>query len=384
MTRERARDATARAALRRESNPPNPWSATRVEWLGPAPDVEPQVHLEEARSILTRNDSPDIPFDYSLNPYRGCSHACAYCYARPTHTYLGFGAGTDFDAKIVVKINAPRLLERELARRGWKRATVCLSGNTDPYQPLEAHYKLTRACLEVLRAAHNPVVLITKGALVRRDVDVLAGLAQEVGALVHVSIPTADERVARLLEPGAPTPAVRFETLRLLADAGIPTGVAVAPLIMGLTDASVAEVLQSAAAAGATHAFHVPLRLPKEVAAVFEERLRSAFPERADKVLAAQRELRGGALNQAHFGARMQGLGPRYDAARQLFDMTARRLGLVTGEGTHPVVPQHGGTDRVVPQHGGTDRVAPQHGGTDRVAPPLGARGPVQGRLFDG
>ena len=310
-----------------------------MEWLGEPQPAELEVHFEEARSLLSANDSPDIPFRFSINPYRGCTHACSYCYARPTHTWLGFGAGTDFDTRIVVKRNAALVLARELARKGWKREVVCLSGNTDPYQPLEAHYGLTRSCLEVLLAAQTPVMVITKGSLVRRDLDVLRQLAAGPGAIVHISIPTADEQVARLLEPGAPPPSARFESLRQLAAAGIPCGVAVAPLILGLTDSGVATVLDRARDAGARHAFHVPLRLPKEVAEVFEERLRVAFPGRAAKVLHAQEELRGGKLNEPRFGARMGGRGPRYEAARGLFLLHARRLGMGTGEVTSPDLP---------------------------------------------
>lgn len=338
-----------REALRAESNPPNPWLGSHVEWLGEPQAAELRVHLEEARSLLSANDSPDIPFRYSANPYRGCTHACAYCYARPTHTWLGFGAGTDFDTRIVVKTNAPEVLAREVARRSWKREVVCFSGNTDPYQPLEAHYGLTRRCLEVLLGADTPVVLITKGSLVRRDIDLLTRLARGPGALVHVSIPTGDESIARLLEPGAPPPAARFETLRQLAAAGVPCGVAVAPLILGLTDSGVPAVLERAAAAGASHAFHVPLRLPKEVATVFEERLRIAFPGRAAKVLHAQEELRGGKRNESRFGARMGGRGARYEAALALFLLHARRLGLGTGEVTSPNLPSDQGEPRPAP-----------------------------------
>lgn len=318
------------SAPRRVSNPPNPWSSAHVEWLEEPPSVALEVYEEDARSIVATNDSPDVGFERSVNPYRGCQHACAYCYARPTHPYLGFGAGTDFDSRIVVKRNAPELLRRELAgpHRAARGSALAFSGVTDCYQPLEASYGLTRGCLEVCLEFRQTVAIITKSALVRRDQELLVRLQRRAGARVCLSIPFADEADARKLEPFASAPATRFETLRRLAEAGLPVGVAIAPLIPGLNDHQVPEILARARAAGATSAFLVLLRLPSEVRPVFEERLRAAYPERATKVLHALREMKGGMLNRATFGARMRGEGPRWDAVQQLFHLQCRRLGL--------------------------------------------------------
>jgi DNA repair photolyase len=311
---------------RRVSNPPNPWASTHVEWLEEPPAARLEVYEEEARSIVARNDSPDVPFTWSVNPYRGCQHACAYCYARSGHQHLGFGAGTDFDTKVVVKTNAAELLRARLASRAWKRAWIAFSGVTDCYQPLEASYGVTRACLEVCREFRQPVGVITKSALVRRDADLLAAIGRVAEVHAHVSIPFADPLGARRIEPGASAPHARFETIRALVDAGVPTGVAVAPLIPGLNDSQVPEILERAREAGATSAFLILLRLAGEVRPVFEERLRAAFPERADKVLSALADMRAG----SDFGARMRGTGARWQAARDLFELQCRRLGLRT------------------------------------------------------
>jgi len=315
---------------RRVSNPPNPWASAHVEWLGEPPPVALEVFEEESHSIVATNDSPDVGFDFSVNPYRGCQHACAYCYARPTHQYLDLGAGTDFDSKIVVKKNAPELLRRELAARRWSRgrATIAFSGVTDCYQPLEAAYELTRRCLEVCHEFRHPVAIITKGALVRRDAELLARMAKRGGAHVSVSIPFANDEDARKIEPLASSASTRFETIHRLVETGVPVGVALAPLIPGLNDFQVPEILERARQAGASSAFLVLLRLPAEVRPVFEERLRACFPERAEKVLSALREMRGGALYRSAFGKRMHGEGPRWEAVQQLFRLQCRRLGL--------------------------------------------------------
>jgi DNA repair photolyase len=314
--------------MRPISNPPNPWLSTHVEYLDEPPPAELHVYEELAHSALSENDSPDIGFRWSVNPYRGCAHACAYCYARPTHQYLGFGAGTDFERRIVVKTNIHERLALELARPSWKRETVVFSGNTDCYQPLEASYGLTRRCLEVCRARRTPVGIVTKGTLVRRDLDVLSELARGPGASVFVSIPFLDEETGRLVEPGAPSPRRRLETLKLLSEAGIETGVAIAPLIPGLNESEIAGILAAARGAGATKAFLTLLRLPAEVLPVFRERLAAAFPERARKVENALREMKDGAWNRSAFGERMRGSGPRWDALEQLFEIQCRRLGL--------------------------------------------------------
>jgi len=313
-------------------NPPNPWSTAHVELLGPPPAAAVQVHEERARSIVAHNDSPDVPFAWSVNPYRGCQHACAYCYARPTHEVLGWGAGSDFDTQLVVKVNAPELLESKLRAPGWTRELIAFSGVTDCYQPLEASYELTRRCLAACVRWRQPVAVVTKSALVRRDADLLAELERAARAVVFVSLAFADEEQARQLEPFAPPPAVRLETIARLSAAGVPTGVLVAPVIPGLNDDQVATVLRLAAAAGARRAGLVPLRLPAEVAPVFEERLREALPLRAEKVLAAVREMRGGRLNDPRFGARFTGLGPRWAAVEQVFRVQCRQLGLQLAE----------------------------------------------------
>jgi DNA repair photolyase len=316
------------------SNPPNPWHSTHVEWLEEPPAARLEVYEEEARSVLAENDSPDVAFRWSVNPYRGCQHGCAYCYARPSHELLDFGAGTDFERKIVVKTNAPERLALELARPAMRGETIVFSGNTDCYQPLEASYGLTRRCLEACRDRCNPVAVITKAALVRRDADVLARIARQSSARVFLSIPFADDRVARRMEPGASSPSRRFETLRALTEAGVPTGVSLAPLIPGLNDSDAPEILARARAAGAEVAFTTLVRLPLAVLPVFRERIAEAFPERARRIESAIRELRGGKWNESRFGARMHGSGPRWDALMQLFEIHCRRLGFTQREGS--------------------------------------------------
>jgi DNA repair photolyase len=312
---------------RRVSNPPNPWETVHAEWLGEPPAAELEVYEEEAKSIISENESPDVGFRFSVNPYRGCFHACAYCYSRPTHQYLGWGAGTDFDRKIVVKVNAPELLRKEMMRRAWKGDTLVFSGVTDSYQPLEAVYEITRRCLEVCAEFRNPVGIVTKGALVRRDVDLLAVLARESEAMVYVSVPFADDRAGRAMEPNASLPSQRLETIARLSQAGIRTGVAIAPVIPGLNDSDIGPVLAKAREAGAVSAFLTLLRLPAEVLPVFEQRLSEAFPDRAARVWSNLEQPRGGKRNESRFGARMEGVGPRWAAIEDLFEIECRRLG---------------------------------------------------------
>lgn len=309
------------------ANPPNPWHSTHVEWID-APPARLHVYHEAARTILSRNDSPDLPFRYSLNPYRGCFHACAYCYARPSHMYWDFGAGTDFERRIVVKTNAAERLVETFERRGWRGELVVMSGNTDPYQPLEASYGLTRACLEVFLRYRNPLSIITKGALIRRDIDLLAELARVASLRVHVSLPFLDAAMARAIEPSAPSPRVRLEAIRALADAGVETGVSVSPIIPGLNDDQVPAILEAAHAAGARRAFRTLLRLPGPVEGIFEETIRRELPLRAERVLNALRAERGGHLTTGAFGRRMEGTTPRWAMTARLFDTTCTRLGM--------------------------------------------------------
>jgi len=307
-------------------NPRNPWLSADVEWLEPAPALlEP--HQDSTREILSRNESPDIPFRWSVNPYRGCSHACAYCYARPTHEFLGFGAGTDFESRIAVKLRAPELLRAAFERPSWRGEQVAFSGVTDCYQPLEASYRLTRGCLEVCAEYRNPVSIVTKAALVERDLDLLLRLAREARCSVTLSLPFLDEAVARALEPGAPTPARRLETLRRLSAAGLPCGVLLAPVVPGLSDEEVPRLLEATRQAGATRAGWLLLKLPGSTQQVFEERLREKLPGRAERVLHRIRETRGGALDDGRFGHRMRGEGAYAQAIADLFARSARRLG---------------------------------------------------------
>lgn len=314
--------------LRVISNPPNPYESRHAELLEPAPLARLRVYEEKAASLLTRNDSPDVPFTWSVNPYRGCQHGCAYCYARPYHEYLGFGAGTDFETQIVAKINAPELLDRELSRRVWTREAISFSGITDCYQPVEAGFELTRRCLDVCLRRQTPVAVITRSFLVTRDAELLAELAATVGARACISIPFADPELTRLIEPQAPPPARRFEAIRRLTEAGVPVGVLVSPVIPGLNDEQVPQVLQAAAAAGARAASFTALRLPGSVEAVFIERLTEALPLRVDRVLHRLREVRRGALNDSRFGHRMRGSGPYWDSVVALFNLWRDKLGL--------------------------------------------------------
>jgi DNA repair photolyase len=315
--------------LARVANPPNPFSATHVDWLGEPPRQSVEVYVDHTRDILSTNDSPDIPFRYSVNPYRGCFHGCAYCYARPTHEYLSFGAGTDFDRRLVVKPEAPALLRTAFEKKSWVGELVVFSGNTDCYQPLEASYGLTRACLQVCLDYRNPVGIITKAPLVERDVDVLAGLAREARVTVAVSIPFSDAAHARAMEPAVAPPARRLQAVRRLAEAGVPVGVNVAPILPGLNDSQMVEVLEQARAVGATFAGMTLLRLPGPVATVFEERVRAALPDRAERILNRVREARGGALYKGDFGTRMRGEGEYAGAIEALFKQTCKRLGYV-------------------------------------------------------
>jgi DNA repair photolyase len=310
------------------ANPPNPWASTELEYLDEVPLAKVEIFEDSSQSILASNDSPDLGFRFSANPYRGCNHACAYCYARPSHEYLSFGAGTDFDTKIVVKRRAAELLRATFDRPSWKGELVMFSGVTDCYQPLEASLRLTRACLEVCATYRNPVAIVTKAPLIERDLDVLLRLHRDASVHVAISIPIWDQTLARAIEPGVATPKRRLETIRTLAAAGIPVGVMVAPIIPGVSDEGMGEVLEAAHAAGARTAGYVLLRLPGHVKEVFESRIRAALPLRAEKILHRVRETRDGKLYDARFGVRGRGEGPYAEAIAQVFEVTTKRLGM--------------------------------------------------------
>jgi len=308
------------------SNPPNPWLGTDVEWLEPRP-ARLEVYEDASREILSRNDSPDVGFSFSVNPYRGCLHACAYCYARPYHEYLGFGAGTDFDTRLVVKLHAPELLRAAFERRSWKGGVVAFAGGTDAWQPLEASYRLTRRCLEVCAEYRNPVTVVSKAALLARDLDLFQRLRREARCTVAVSLSYLDEAVARALEPLAPSPRRRLETIARLAEAGLEPTVLVAPVIPGLDD-ELPRVLAAAREAGAASAGWQLLRLPGPVKGIFEARLREVLPARADRIMHLVRESRLGELDDARFGRRFRGEGPYAQAIGDIFRLSCARLGL--------------------------------------------------------
>lgn len=320
-------------SLRPVRNPPNPWRSTEVEYLEEVPPARLEIFEDHTRQILSRNDSPDLGFRWSLNPYRGCIHGCAYCYARPTHEYLSFGAGTDFERKIVIKPEAPALLREAFERPSWSGEVVVMSGVTDCYQPIEADFRLTRGCLEVCAEYRNPVGIITKAPLVERDIDVLTELTQKARVSVTVSIPIWDAERARAIEPYVASPQRRMRTITRLAQAGIAVGVNVAPLIPGLGDEDMVTILTAAADAGARYAGTVFLRLPGSVRAVFEERVRENLPLRAERILSRVREARGGKLNTSEFGKRFRGEGAYVESALALFHKTCERLGLNTWMG---------------------------------------------------
>ncbi|MEZ4423551.1 MAG: PA0069 family radical SAM protein [Gemmatimonadota bacterium] len=285
---------------------------------------------DRSRTLIARNQSPDLGFDASLNPYRGCEHGCAYCYARPTHEYLGFSAGLDFETRILVKEGAALRLREELSSPRWVPRPLALSGVTDPYQPGERRWGVTRACLEVLAEFRNPVVIVTKNHLVTRDVDLLAELASHGACTVFVSITTLDRGLQRVMEPRTSTPERRLDAIRLLSEAGVPAGVMVAPVIPGLTEHEIPSILEAAAQAGARHASWVLLRLPWGVKDLFREWLERTFPDRAAKVLNRIRSTRGGRLYDADFGTRGRGEGPVAEHIERLFRVSRRKAGLET------------------------------------------------------
>lgn len=315
-------------------NVPNQYERLHVELDPGALDEEERRSVETtylrdpAASILSKNDSPDIPFTYSLNPYRGCEHGCPYCYSRPTHEYWGLSAGLDFETTIFVKEEAPRLLSERFQTESWTPQPVALSGNTDPYQPVERELAITRSCLAVFRRHRNPVSIVTKSGLVRRDVDLLAEMAERDLVTVAVSLTTVDDGLAGTLEPRAARPSLRLRVIEELTDAGVPVSILVAPLIPGLNDEEIPAILEAAADRGARDASYVLLRLPGPVEPIFVDWVEEHFPERKTRILGRLRDLRDGRLNDPEFGRRMRGEGEWARVFRQLFRSARARAGL--------------------------------------------------------
>lgn len=287
-----------------------------------------QVIEERAKTILSRNSSPDLPFGVSLNPYRGCEHGCIYCFARPTHSYLGLSPGLDFESRIFAKVNAPELLRRELASPSYRPESIALGINTDAYQPCERELKLTRRVLEVLHECQHPVGLITKSALIERDIDLLSDMASKRLASVAVTITTLDPAIARTLEPRAAAPARRLRTIRTLTDAGIPVGVSIAPVIPFVTEPDLERILAAVAEAGVISAGFIVLRLPWEVSPLFRQWLQAHFPDRAQRVMNRIQDMRGGKDYDAAFGSRMKGEGLWAELIQRRFDIAVERLGI--------------------------------------------------------
>ncbi|MCM2537393.1 PA0069 family radical SAM protein [Burkholderia glumae] len=295
---------------------------------GPGPCLRTLVFDERAKSILTRNASPDIPVNVSLNPYRGCEHGCIYCFARPTHSYLGLSPGLDFESRIYAKVNAAELLERELGKRGYVPEPIALGVNTDAYQPCERERRITRDVIQVMHDHGQPFAAITKSSLIERDLDLLAPMAARGQVIAAVTITTLDADLARALEPRAATPSRRLRTIRALREAGVPVGVSIAPVIPFVTEPDLERVLEACAEAGATHASYIVLRLPWEVAPLFREWLGAHFPERAERVMARVRDMRGGKDYEADFRSRMKGEGLWADLLKQRFQKAVKRIGL--------------------------------------------------------
>ena len=292
------------------------------------PPFKTEVQVEKPRTIITRNTSPDISFDRSINPYRGCEHGCVYCFARPTHSFMGLSPGLDFEVKLFAKPDAAKLLDRELSKEGYQPRTIAIGTNTDPYQPVERQWRIMREILEVLEARGHPVGIVTKSALVVRDIDILSRMAERGLAKVALSVTTLDRALARTMEPRASTPTKRLEAIRQLADAGIPASVMVAPIVPGLTDPEIERILDSARAAGALEAGYVMLRLPLEVAPIFKDWLLRHYPDRYRHVMSLVRSMRGGKDYDSEWGKRMKGGGPYAWQIGRRFEIAAKRLGL--------------------------------------------------------
>ncbi|WOO39635.1 PA0069 family radical SAM protein [Rubellicoccus peritrichatus] len=322
------------------SNPRNRFEQT--EYI-PEPDsgihdpnnkVQTRYFEDHTSDIISRNNSPDIPFSVGVNPYRGCEHGCVYCYARPTHEYLGFSSGLDFETKIMFKPKAPELLRKALGSRRWKPEPIAMSGVTDPYQPVERSLKITRGCLEVICAARQPVALITKNALIQRDIDLLAELAKWQCVVVNISITTLDSRLGRLMEPRTASPRQRLETVSKLRAAEIPVGVMIAPVIPGLNDEEIPSIIESAASAGALWFNTVPIRLPYSVKDVFRDWLQLNFPNKYEKIVSRIKDMRGGKLNDPNLRSRMRGEGIWPEQIKALRLLGLRRAKVVPYKAT--------------------------------------------------
>jgi DNA repair photolyase len=326
MERTIGRGATSNPKNRFESRETSDYCDSNVD------EGEISVHTrfypDLSKSIIARNESPDVGFEASVNPYRGCEHGCSYCYARPTHEYLGFSSGVDFESRIMVKFDAAMLLRDELSKRTWQPQIINMSGVTDCYQPAERKFRITRSCLEVLLEFLNPVAIVTKNALVTRDIDILTQLASHHAAAVFVSITSLDLTLNRVMEPRTSTPAQRLEAIRKLSNAGIPVGVMVAPIIPGLNDHEIAKILEEAANAGARFAGYIMLRMPHAVAPLFERWLDEHYPDRKKRVLSLIRSVRGGKLSESQFGARMRGEGPFAEHIDCMFRVAKTKAGI--------------------------------------------------------
>ena len=292
------------------------------------PPFKTEVQVEKPRTIISKNDSPDISFDRSINPYRGCEHGCIYCFARPTHAYMGLSAGVDFESKLFAKPDAPKLLEREMSKPGYKPVPIAIGTNTDPYQPIEKEWRIMRQILEVMEAANHPVGIVTKSALILRDIDILSRMAQKGLVKVAISVTTLDRRLSRAMEPRASTPTKRLEAIRALSEAGIPVSVFASPMIPGLNDHELERILDSGKAAGADTASFIVLRLPLEVSPLFRDWLLRHYPDRYRHVMSLIRSMRGGKDYDAEFGKRMKGTGPYAWQIARRFEITAKRLDL--------------------------------------------------------
>ncbi len=328
----RGRGATGNPEGRFETRTMEAFDDGWGEFAAEARQLPTVVVQQQARSIISRNDSPDVPFAQSINPYQGCEHGCVYCYARPSHAYLNLSPGIDFETRIFAKTNAAERLRDELAARGYRCSPIALGANTDPYQPAEREQRITRSLLEVLADCGHPFTITTKGALVERDLDLIAPAAARGLARVFVSVPQLDHQLARRLEPRAAAPARRIETIRRLVAAGVPTGVLVAPVIPFLNDSEIEAVLAAARVAGATMAAFIVLRLPHEVRGLFDAWLQEHYPLKRERVLSAIREMRGGRDNDPRFGSRMTGSGPFAELIARRFELASRRLGFGDGQ----------------------------------------------------